>query len=123
MRTRPLGVVGVIGPWNYPFTHSSATPIRAMMAGNAVLLKPSEVTPLRAMLVGEMLRERGPAGERVPGVPGDGETAAAMIDEVDFVMFTGSIATGRKVMSAPRRRSPRLARAGRQGPDDRVRGR
>jgi acyl-CoA reductase-like NAD-dependent aldehyde dehydrogenase len=68
------------------------------MAGNAVLLKPSEVTPLTSMLMGEMLRECGLPEDLYQVLPGYGETAAAMIDEVDFVMFTGSTATGKKVM-------------------------
>ena len=98
VRYAPLGVVGVIGPWNYPLTNSFGDSIPAMMAGNAVLLKPSEVTPLTSMLMGEMLRECGLPEDVYQVVPGYGETAQAMIDEVDFVMFTGSTATGKKVM-------------------------
>jgi acyl-CoA reductase-like NAD-dependent aldehyde dehydrogenase len=98
VRYAPLGVVGVIGPWNYPLTNSFGDCIPALMAGNAVLLKPSEVTPLTSMLMGEMLRECGLPEDVYQVVPGYGETGAALIDEVDFVMFTGSTATGRKVM-------------------------
>jgi acyl-CoA reductase-like NAD-dependent aldehyde dehydrogenase len=98
VRYAPLGVVGVIGPWNYPLTNSFGDCIPAMMAGNAVLLKPSEVTPLTSMLMAEMLRECGLPEDVYQVVPGYGETAQAMIDEVDFVMFTGSTATGKKVM-------------------------
>jgi acyl-CoA reductase-like NAD-dependent aldehyde dehydrogenase len=98
VRYAPLGVVGVIGPWNYPLTNSFGDCIPALMAGNAVLLKPSEVTPLTSMLMGEMLRECGLPEDVYQVVPGYGETAQALIDEVDFVMFTGSTATGRKVM-------------------------
>ena len=98
VRYAPLGVVGVIGPWNYPLTNSFGDSIPAMMAGNSVLLKPSEVTPLTSMLMGEMLRECGLPEDVYQVVPGYGETAQAMIDEVDFVMFTGSTATGKKVM-------------------------
>ena len=99
VRYAPLGVVGVIGPWNYPLTNSFGDCIPALMAGNAVLLKPSEVTPLTSMLMGEMLRECGLPEDVYQGVPGYGETAEALIDEVDFVMFTGSTATGKKVMA------------------------
>jgi len=95
IRYAPLGVVGVIGPWNYPLTNSFGDSIPAMMAGNTVLLKPSEVTPLTSMLMGEMLRECGLPEDVYTVLPGYGETAEAMIDEVDFVMFTGSTATGR----------------------------
>jgi acyl-CoA reductase-like NAD-dependent aldehyde dehydrogenase len=98
IRYAPLGVVGVIGPWNYPLTNSFGDCIPAMMAGNSVLLKPSEVTPLTSMLMGEMLRECGLPEDVYQVVPGYGETAQAMIDEVDFVMFTGSTATGKRVM-------------------------
>jgi acyl-CoA reductase-like NAD-dependent aldehyde dehydrogenase len=69
------------------------------MAGNAVLLKPSEVTPLTSMLMGEMLRECGLPEDVYQVVPGYGETAQSLVDEVDFVMFTGSTATGKKVMA------------------------
>jgi acyl-CoA reductase-like NAD-dependent aldehyde dehydrogenase len=99
LRYEPLGVVGVIGPWNYPLTNSFGDCIPALMAGNAVLLKPSEVTPLTSMLMGEMLRDCGLPQDVYQVVPGYGETAQALIDEVDFVMFTGSTATGKKVMA------------------------
>ena len=98
VRYAPLGVVGVIGPWNYPLTNSFGDCIPALMAGNATLLKPSEVTPLTSMLMGEMLRECGLPENVYQVVPGYGDTGAALIDEVDFVMFTGSTATGKKVM-------------------------
>jgi acyl-CoA reductase-like NAD-dependent aldehyde dehydrogenase len=99
VRYAPLGVVGVIGPWNYPLTNSFGDCIPALMAGNSVVLKPSEVTPLTSMLMGDMLRECGLPDDVYQVLPGYGETAAAMIDEVDFVMFTGSTATGKKVMA------------------------
>ena len=98
VRYAPVGVVGVIGPWNYPLTNSFGDCVPALAAGNAVLLKPSEVTPLTSMLMGEMLRECGVPRDVYQVVPGYGETGAALVDEVDFVMFTGSAATGRKVM-------------------------
>ena len=98
VRYAPVGVVGVIGPWNYPLTNSFGDCIPALAAGNAVLLKPSEVTPLTSMLMGEMLRECGLPEDVYQVLPGSGETATALIDEVDFVMFTGSTATGKKVM-------------------------
>jgi acyl-CoA reductase-like NAD-dependent aldehyde dehydrogenase len=99
VRYAPLGVVGVIGPWNYPLTNSFGDCIPALMAGNAVVLKPSEITPLTSMLMGEMLRECGLPDDVYQVAPGYGETAQALIDEVDFVMFTGSTATGKKVMA------------------------
>jgi acyl-CoA reductase-like NAD-dependent aldehyde dehydrogenase len=98
VRYAPVGVVGVIGPWNYPLSNSFGDSIPALMAGNSVLLKPSEVTPLTSLLMGEMLRECGLPEDVYQVLPGYGETAQAMIDEVDYVMFTGSVATGRRVM-------------------------
>jgi acyl-CoA reductase-like NAD-dependent aldehyde dehydrogenase len=98
VRYAPVGVVGVIGPWNYPLTNSFGDCIPALAAGNAVLMKPSHVTPLTSMLMGEMLRECGLPEDVYQVVNGRRDTASAIIDEVDFVMFTGSTETGKKVM-------------------------
>ena len=98
-RYRPLGVIGVIGPWNYPLTNSFGDCIPALAAGNAVVLKPSEVTPLTSQLMAEALRECGLPDDVLLIATGDGETGAALIDEVDMVMFTGSTKTGKKVMA------------------------
>ena len=98
VRYRALGVVGVIGPWNYPLVNSVGDAIPALAAGNAVVVKPSEVTPLTSLLFERGLHESGlPEGVFQVAV-GTGETGAALIDEVDMVMFTGSTRTGRKVM-------------------------
>ena len=97
-RYAPVGVVGVIGPWNYPLTNSFGDCIPALAAGNAVVLKPSEVTPLTSLLMAEMLAESGLPQGVFQVVTGRGETGAALIDEVDFVHFTGSVETGKKVM-------------------------
>ena len=98
LRHVPVGVVGVIGPWNYPLTNSFGDCIPAIAAGNSVILKPSEVTPLTALLMGECVRECGLPDGVYQVAPGFGETGAALIDAVDFLMFTGSTATGKKVM-------------------------
>jgi acyl-CoA reductase-like NAD-dependent aldehyde dehydrogenase len=98
VRYAPVGVVGVIGPWNYPLTNSFGDCIPAMAAGNAVVLKPSHVTPLTSLLMGEMLRECGLPEGVYQVAPGFGDTGSALIDEVDFVMFTGSTETGKRVM-------------------------
>jgi acyl-CoA reductase-like NAD-dependent aldehyde dehydrogenase len=98
VRHVPVGVVGVIGPWNYPLTNAFGDCIPAMAAGNAVILKPSEVTPLTALLMGECVRECGLPDGVYQVAPGFGETGAALIDAVDFLMFTGSTETGKKVM-------------------------
>src|SRR4051812_291589 len=99
VRYRPVGVVGVIGPWNYPLVNSVGDAIPALAAGNAVVVKPSHVTPLTSLLFERILREAGvPAGVFQVAV-GHGDTGEALIDAVDMVMFTGSTATGRKVMA------------------------
>ena len=99
LRYRPLGLVGVIGPWNYPLTNSFGDCIPALAAGNAVILKPSEMTPLTSLLLAEALRECGMPDGRLPGRHRRAATTgAALIDEVDMIMFTGSTETGRKVM-------------------------
>ncbi len=103
-RYRPLGLIGVIGPWNYPLTNSFGDCIPALAAGNSVILKPSEVTPLTSLLLVEGLRECGLPGDVLQIATGRGETGAALIEEVDMIMFTGSTATGRKVAEAAARR-------------------
>jgi acyl-CoA reductase-like NAD-dependent aldehyde dehydrogenase len=103
-RYRPLGLIGVIGPWNYPLTNSFGDCIPALMAGNSVILKPSEVTPLTSLLMAEGLRECGLPEDVLQIATGRGETGAALIEHVDMIMFTGSTKTGRKVAEAAARR-------------------
>jgi acyl-CoA reductase-like NAD-dependent aldehyde dehydrogenase len=97
VRYRPRGVVGVIGPWNYPLTNSFGDCIPALAAGNAVILKPSEVTPLTSLLMAECFAECGAPDGVFQVLTGLGDVGAELIDHVDFVMFTGSTATGKKV--------------------------
>jgi acyl-CoA reductase-like NAD-dependent aldehyde dehydrogenase len=104
LRYRPLGLIGVIGPWNYPLTNSVGDCIPALMAGNAVILKPSEITPLTSLLIAEGLRECGLPEDVFQVATGRGETGAALIEQVDMIMFTGSTRTGRKVAEAAARR-------------------
>jgi acyl-CoA reductase-like NAD-dependent aldehyde dehydrogenase len=99
LRYRPIGLVGVIGPWNYPLTNSFGDCVPALAAGNAVILKPSEVTPLTSLLLLEGLRESGLPEGVMAVATGRGPTGAALVDEVDMVMFTGSESTGRQVMA------------------------
>jgi acyl-CoA reductase-like NAD-dependent aldehyde dehydrogenase/choline dehydrogenase-like flavoprotein len=99
LRYAPVGLVGVIGPWNYPLTNSFGDCIPALAAGNAVILKPSEVTPLTSLLMAEMLTECGIPDAVFQIATGRGDTGAALIDEADFIHFTGSVATGKKVMA------------------------
>src|SRR5271168_3257691 len=104
LRYRPLGLIGVIGPWNYPLTNSFGDCIPALAAGNSVILKPSEVTPLTSMLMAECLRECGLPENVLQIATGRGGTGAALVEQVDMIMFTGSTATGRKVAEAAARR-------------------
>jgi acyl-CoA reductase-like NAD-dependent aldehyde dehydrogenase len=100
IRYAPLGIVGVIGPWNYPITNSFGDCIPALMAGNTVILKPSEVTPLSSLLMAEMMRECGLPENVFQVATGDGGTGAALVGVVDCIMFTGSTRTGQAVMKA-----------------------
>jgi acyl-CoA reductase-like NAD-dependent aldehyde dehydrogenase len=100
IRHVPVGVVGVIGPWNYPIANSFGDCIPALMAGNSVILKPSEVTPLSSLLMADMMRECGLPEGVFQVATGDGSTGAALIGHVDCVMFTGSSRTGKAVMRA-----------------------
>jgi acyl-CoA reductase-like NAD-dependent aldehyde dehydrogenase len=99
LRYRPIGLVGVIGPWNYPLTNSFGDCVPALAAGNAVILKPSEITPLTSLLLADALRECGMPDGVFSVATGRGETGAALVDEVDMLMFTGSASTGRAVMA------------------------
>jgi acyl-CoA reductase-like NAD-dependent aldehyde dehydrogenase len=99
VRYEPVGVVGIIGPWNYPLTNSFGDAIPAMAAGNAVILKPSEVTPLTSLLMAEAMRECGLPEGIFQVAPGFGDIGAELIDQADMIMFTGSTATGKKVMA------------------------
>jgi acyl-CoA reductase-like NAD-dependent aldehyde dehydrogenase len=93
---RPHPVVGVITPWNFPFITPLMDGIAALAAGAAVVIKPSEVTPLSAVLIERAWTEIGaPPVLRV--VTGMGATGAAVVDAVDYVQFTGSTMTGRKI--------------------------
>ncbi len=100
IRYAPVGLVGVIGPWNYPIANSFGDCIPALAAGNSVLLKPSEITPLSSLLMEEMLRECGLPEHVFQVATGDGSTGQALIANVDCVMFTGSSRTGKAVMKA-----------------------
>ena len=94
----PKGVVGVIAPWNYPLTMAITDALPALLAGNAVVVKPSEITPFSALWAAAALDEAGLPRDLLHVLPGDGATLGpALIEEADFVHFTGSTATGRIV--------------------------
>ena len=94
---KPLGVAGNISPWNYPFFLSHIDMIPALIAGNVVVVKPSEITPYSCMEGAKLMREAGLPENVFQVVTGDGQTGDALIDYVDCIAFTGSTAIGRKV--------------------------
>lgn len=94
----PKGLVGVVAPWNYPLTMAVSDGLAALVAGNAVLLKPDQQTPLIALAAIELLHSVGLPPDLWPVVHGEGSVVGpAVIDVSDYVCFTGSTATGRKV--------------------------
>jgi acyl-CoA reductase-like NAD-dependent aldehyde dehydrogenase len=97
----PIGVVAVISPWNFPFQLSMVPVISALIAGNTVVLKPSEITPITGEIIREIFQRIGLPTGVVEVIQGDGSTGAALCEcDVDKIFFTGSVATGRKVMAA-----------------------
>ena len=98
---KPLGVIGIISPWNFPLATPADEVVMALMAGNAVVLKPSELTPLIALKLGDIFSRAGLPAGLLEIVTGDGSTGSALIDaRVDKIMFTGSVATGKRVAEA-----------------------
>jgi acyl-CoA reductase-like NAD-dependent aldehyde dehydrogenase len=96
---RPYPVVGIISPWNFPLILSLGDAIPALQAGCAVVVKPSEFTPLGVTEVVEAWKREIGGPDVFDCVHGVGETGGALVDEVDFIQFTGSDRTGRKVMA------------------------
>ncbi len=101
----PLGVVGIISPWNFPLVLTAGDAIPALMAGNAVVIKPSELTPLTALFVVELVAKAGFPEHLLQVIIGAAETGEALIDQVDMIAFTGSVEVGKQVM---RRAADRL---------------
>jgi acyl-CoA reductase-like NAD-dependent aldehyde dehydrogenase len=95
----PYGVIGIISPWNYPFSIPATETMAALMAGNGVVLKPSEFTPLIALELQSLWREAGLPEGILQVLPGEGATGAALVaSEIDKLFFTGSVATGRRIV-------------------------
>ena len=94
----PKGLVGIIAPFNYPFTLAMSDAIPALLAGNSVLLKPDSQTPYSALIGIKLLREAGLPQEAMQVAIGEGESVGAeLVERSDFVMFTGSTETGRNI--------------------------
>jgi len=96
-RLVPYALVGVISPWNFPLTLALIDAIPALAAGCSVLIKPSEVTPRFIRPLMRAIAEVPQVAAVLSLIEGDGRTGAAMLGHIDFVAFTGSVATGRKV--------------------------
>lgn len=94
----PVGVVGIISPWNYPLSMAVSDAIPALLAGNAVLLKPAEITPFVALYAAQLLQEAGLPDDLFQVLTGRGrDIGAPLIAAADFLCFTGSTETGRQV--------------------------
>jgi succinate-semialdehyde dehydrogenase/glutarate-semialdehyde dehydrogenase len=115
---RPLGVIGIISPWNFPWAIPLGEVVMSLMAGNAVVLKPSELTPLVGVKIGEIFTRAGLPEGLLQVVTGDGKTGAALVEAgVDKIMFTGSVATGKRVAeSAARKLIPCVLELGGKDP-------
>jgi acyl-CoA reductase-like NAD-dependent aldehyde dehydrogenase len=97
----PHGVIGIISPWNYPFSIPATEALAALITGNAVVLKPSELTPLSALELSSLLRDAGLPEGVLRVVIGDGATGAALVEsQIDKLVFTGSVATGKGIAQA-----------------------
>jgi acyl-CoA reductase-like NAD-dependent aldehyde dehydrogenase len=97
----PYGVVGIISPWNYPFSLPSVQTLTALATGNAVVLKPSEFTPFSSLELARLLRAASLDPELLQVITGDGAAGAALLSaKIQKAIFTGSVATGKRVAQA-----------------------
>jgi acyl-CoA reductase-like NAD-dependent aldehyde dehydrogenase len=97
----PYGVIGVISPWNYPFSIPATESLAALVAGNAVVVKPSEFTSLTALELAALLHQAGMPREIFQVLVGDAATGAALINAaIDKLIFTGSVSTGKQIAQA-----------------------
>lgn len=106
---KPIGVVGSITPWNYPLLIGIWHMIPALITGNTVVIKPSEMTPLTTLLFGEIAKDILPKGV-VNVVAGAGDIGAAMSahKDIDKIIFTGSTPTGKAIMKSAAENLKRL---------------
>jgi len=97
----PHGVIGIISPWNYPFSIPATETLAALVAGNAVVLKPSELTPIVALELASLLHAAGVPEEIFQVVVGEGPAGAALLrSPIDKLVFTGSVTTGKRIAAA-----------------------
>jgi acyl-CoA reductase-like NAD-dependent aldehyde dehydrogenase len=101
----PYGVIGIISPWNYPFSIPATETLAALVAGNAVVLKPSELTPGVAIELRSLLLDAGVPPEIFQVILGEGSTGVALtLAAIDKLVFTGSVATGKKIATVAAQR-------------------
>ncbi len=114
----PYGVIAIIAPWNYPFSLPATETLAALVMGNAVILKPSELTPLVALELQRLLVTAGLDPDLMQVVIGAGAVGGALLEShIDKVVFTGSVATGKRVAeSAARRLLPAVLELGGKDP-------
>jgi acyl-CoA reductase-like NAD-dependent aldehyde dehydrogenase len=93
----PYGVAGFVTPWNYPYLNGLMDAVAALAAGNTAIIKPSEITPFTALRAVEIAHRAGIPRDVLQVVTGDSSTGTALVEVVDFISVTGSIATGRSV--------------------------
>lgn len=97
----PYGVIGIIAPWNYPFSIPATESLAALVGGNAAVVKPSEFTSLAALELASLLHQAGVPQEIFQVIVGDGATGAALINSaIDKLVFTGSVPTGKQIAQA-----------------------
>jgi len=97
----PYGVIGIISPWNYPLSTPATESLAALVAGNAVVVKPSEFTSLIALELAGLFYSAGVPKDVFQVVVGDGSTGAAFANaEIDKLIFTGSVGTGKRIAQA-----------------------
>src|SRR5215831_16000614 len=97
----PYGVIGIISPWNYPFSLPTVQTLTALATGNAVVLKPSEFTPFSSLELERLLRASGLDPDLLQVITGEGAAGAALLQSsIDKLIFTGSVATGKRVAQA-----------------------
>ena len=98
----PIGVMAIVSPWNFPFSIPMGQIAICLMAGNSVILKPSEVTPRIGLAIGDLCRRAGLHPDLVQVLSGDGAVGGALVahPQINKIIFTGSVETGKKIMAA-----------------------
>jgi len=97
----PYGVIGIVSPWNYPFSIPSTETLAALVPGNAVVIKPSEFTSLVVLELASLLHQAGVPQDIFQVIVGDGASGAALVNsEIDKLVFTGSVPTGKRIAQA-----------------------